>query len=311
MIDALKALGALDDSENEHKQVVRETLREVLSNPDDPMMQELAYGTWYGQFDHPYDGAYCEAVSELSPEDLKALLTMAAQGAALDSVFVSILLVELAKLNDPATGVYIARWIALPPTQCAMRQDAIGDFAIAHIALGRLRCALPCLEGRQLSDGAEVLGACGEILYWMNRIDLPTEQRHAACSSALATLENRAAAVSAGVLTEFHYAHPLWSEGLSRLPGTEPVQFSIAAFFPEMTVRVCRECLRHPDQQRGYFEWLDRQSTFDFAIEILGQWGDATDVLLLRIWSIMPNFGKAALDAIKKLEGTEAMTAQE
>ena len=111
-------------------------------------MQALAYGVWYGQFDHPYDGAYCQAVSELSPDKQKTLHIVAGRGASLELPFVSILINQLAAFNDPATNAIINRWIKLPPVQCAMRQDAIGNFAVAHIALGRLSCGLPELEGK-------------------------------------------------------------------------------------------------------------------------------------------------------------------
>ena len=143
IIEALKALGALDDSEAEHTDVVRANIGQVFADQTSPDMAALAHSVWYGQFDHPYDGAYCQAVSELSPDDRKTLLTLAARGTELSAPFVSALIIELAGFNDPASGAVIAKWMALPPVQCAMRQDALGNFAVAHIALGRLGCALP------------------------------------------------------------------------------------------------------------------------------------------------------------------------
>jgi hypothetical protein len=71
LVDALKALGALDDEEAQHTAAVRRDISEVLANQDNVDMQQLAFNVWSSQFDHPFEGAYCEAVSELAPTDKK------------------------------------------------------------------------------------------------------------------------------------------------------------------------------------------------------------------------------------------------
>lgn len=302
LTDALKALGALEEPQADHLEVVRANLLEAFADQDDADRQALAFGIWYGQFDHPFDEAYCEVVSELSPADKKTLLTMAAYGAELESPFVSILMIELAALDDARIASVIGRWTALPPTQCSMRQDAIGNFAVAHIALSRLRLPLPNPDDCRTSDGTAALRACGAILYWMNRIDLSLDQRRAACSEALGILSDHELGVSIGILREFYDAHTIWSEGLSRLPGAEPAVISIGACFPAEVSEMARECLRYPTRQRGYFDWLEEKSTFEFAIQVLGQWGNAADIPLLRVWAITPTSGQLALSAIRKLE---------
>ena len=304
IIEALKALGALDELEAEHTDVVRANIRRVFADQANPDMAALAHGIWYGQFDHPYDGAYCQAVSELSADDRKTLLTVAARGTELDAPFVSALIIDLAGFNDPALGGVIGKWTELPPVQCAMRQDALGNFAVAHIALGRLGCALPEIHGGE-SAGAQTLVACGQILYWMNRSDLPVTQRRVACINALDALSHHEHGVAAGVISEFYHAHTIWSEGLSRLPGTEPICLSICELFPAETVPIFRECLRNPTQQHGYFDWLNQNITFEFAVQVLGEWGNSTDIPLLRIWSVLSSTAQQALKAISKLEQAE------
>jgi hypothetical protein len=302
MLDVLKNLGALDDSQAEHTETVRENIREVLAGADDPDMQALAFGVWYGQFDHPYDGAYYEALSELCPADKKALLWMAAQGANDDSPFISCLLVELASFSDPAAGAIIARWTALLPKKIVMRQDAIGNFASAYITLGRLGCALPKIdEIGEEADSAAALAACGRIFYWLNRADLPMEDRRAAAAQAVAVLSNQKN-IATSVLNEFYRVDMLTREALDQLPGTEPAQTSIGACFPSEIAEMARVCLSHPSCQHGYFDWFEARSTFDFAIQALGFWGTVADIPLLRAWAVDPSSGTLAVDAIKKLE---------
>ena len=66
------------------------------------------------QFDHPYAGAYCEVITDLSEEERKALFTMAAEGADDTASFLGPLLMELASFGDPDVGSSIARWTAFP-----------------------------------------------------------------------------------------------------------------------------------------------------------------------------------------------------
>jgi hypothetical protein len=73
-------------------------------------------------------------------------------------------------------------------------------------------------------------------------------------------------------------------------------------------VQIFRECLRSPTLQRGYFEWLDQNLTFDCALQALDKWGDVTDISLLRVWSILPSTAQQALRAIRKLEETEMLS---
>ena len=83
IIDALKSLGALDDDQEEYVATVKAEIDEVLADPDNPISWKRAAGLWNAQFDHPYDGAYCQCWNGLSPDDRRALLIMAAKEATM------------------------------------------------------------------------------------------------------------------------------------------------------------------------------------------------------------------------------------
>lgn len=302
LVDALQSLGALEDSETEHIDVVRSSIRELLADQNNPDMQALASGVWFSQFDHPYERAYYQAISELPAEDEKSLLIMAGQGAEQEAFFVPILILDLASYNDPAVGEIVDRWTALPPTRCVMPQNAIQIFASAHIALARLGCSLPASHATYDSNSARAVAAYGQILYWLNRCDLSIERRHSECAKPLATLLRHEFGVSAGAMNEFYRAHSLSNQGLSRLPGTEPVYSSIWEIFPAEVAEICRQCLRFPERQGGYFDHFDQPSVLEFAIATLGEWGSATDIVLLRDLSNDAGLGSRAISAIRKLE---------
>lgn len=310
MIDALKALGALDDSENDHLETVRSNIRDALASPADPDMQGLAFGVWYGQFDHPYDGAYCQAVTELEPSEKKALLRMAAQGADQDSSFVGVLIQELMAFGDPDLAPLIVRWTDLPPTRCVFPQDAVGAFVLSHIALGRLACPLPSPAGADPLDPAGALIACGHILYWLNRADIPKAQRLEGCAAPLALLGRPECTAAVSIIREFSRERSLWMEGLERLAGPEPVQTRLEMAFPIEVAVICRQCLRNPEPQRGYFDFRDLSGqVFDFAIDVLAEYGHVADLPLLQAWSHHARVGKTALAAIARLEEAQAIPA--
>ena len=302
LVEALQSLGALDESETEHINVVRTQIREIFADQDNPDMRALAFGLWVARFDHPYAGAYCEAISELSEDEKKLLLRLVGEGADQEATFANILILELAESHDPAVCPIITRWMALPPTRCVMPQDGIGNFATSHIALARLGGAIPEPASGFDSDAAEALAACGRILYWLNRFDLPMERRRSECAQSLATLSRHELGVSANVVGELYRAHSLSSEAFSRLQGSETVYTSIGDAFPAEIAEICRQCVRFPMRQRGYFDYFDRKGALAFAVSGIGQWGDVTDLMLLRELSHDPQLGTAAIRAIKSLD---------
>jgi hypothetical protein len=132
------------------------------------------------------------------------------------------------------------------------------------------------------------------------------ERRRSECAAALATLARHELGVSATVVSELYRAHSFPGEGLSRLPGSETVCTSIGDAFPAEIAEICRQCLRFPTRQRGYFDYFDQRQVLSFAIDALGTWGDSTDMVLLRELSQDPRHGSDAIRAIKKLEQGQA-----
>lgn len=303
VIDALKMLGALDDGQAEYVETVKEMIAAALADQNNPLMWDVAVGLWNGQFDHPYDGAYCEAWSELSPADRKTLLVMAAQSVDNESMFVSAMIGELASQSDQSIGPLLARWVVLPPTRCMMAQEAIRNFEMAHVALARLRVALPDRAADAvLSEAGMALSACGELLYWLNRDDLSTADRRLNCAAPLRVLSRHEAGVAASVISEFANSDLMVSETMKRLPGSEPVGTSFGEAFPREIAAIYRAALNKPEIQSGYFEFFRLDELIEQSLSALGHFGNADDVALLRLWSRQTKFGRTAIKAIKEIE---------
>ena len=302
LVEALQSLGALEDSERDHIDIVRTQVRGILADQINSDMQATAYRVWLAQFDHPYSGTYCEVMSELLPEDKKQLLAMAGRGAGQTDPFVNILILEIASCDDPALADIIERWTTVPPTRCVMPQEAIASYVIAHMALAHLGCSLPEHGGTEHSDAAKALEACGRIYYWLNRFDLSLERRKSECGEALAVLSRHDLGASTGVLRDLDHSHFHFGDRLLRRPDAEKACTSIGEAFPAEVAEICRQCLRSPSLQRGYFEYFDPGEVLAYAVEALGTWGDSADLVLLRSFADNPRLGSNAIGAIKKLE---------
>ena len=301
IVEALQILGALEDSEREHTPVVKEQIRQCLTDQESDNLCAMAYSLYSAQFDHPYSGAHYEVISELEEDDRKTLLKMAVNGVPDTAAFLVPLLIDLASFSDPEIGDSVARWATLPPTDSVMPQDAIAVFVVAHIALARFRCPLP--DRLRPGDGpaAEALAACGELLYWCNFIDLDESSRRKACNAPLKVLLHN----SSAALDVLWYCEDVRGWGLDQLPGMDLAKRSIVNSFPSESVEMCRHALTGATNQVGYFRGyskFDRQRNLTFAINLIGQHGNSTDLRLLREYSNDAELGTSAIQAVKTLE---------
>jgi hypothetical protein len=300
IIEALASLGAFGDDEAEEAARLREQIRGLLERGDAEAGQ-LALTIWMCQFDHPFASAYCGAVSELDPERRKTFLSLACSAAESGTTtFAYPLMVELAACGDSSSGKLLERWLNLPQGNCPFPQDAVREFVGAHLCLARLVCPLPSNRPAPARPAESALSAWAELLYWINRIDLPVEARRLACRTALSVLLRHDDGVAVATLHELDRC--FLGEGLDRLPGNEPVHTQIEGFFSAEAAEICRRCLDRPELQSGYFAYRDLSEILRFAVTGLGRFGDLTDIPTLRSIASMDALGSNAIRAIALLE---------
>ena len=300
IVETLAHLGAFEQSERDHIDVVRSEIVECLSGRPEAENCKSAYRVYASQIDHPYSGAYCEALAELQDDERRTLLMRASSGAEDTSFCVSLILIDLARLGGSEVGDGFSRWTKLPPTDSFMPQDSIAVFAIAHISLARLGL---CLSARELVDNnpARAMVACGEVLYWCNRHDLSESLQRHGYEPHLHRLEEELSDSSLHVIRQFEQV----SYHMERMPGGSPVVRSIPRRFPDEVLRICRRFLSAPENQVGYFQHYseyDRMKDRQFAIEFLGWHGNSTDLRSLRLYANDRVVGTTAVAAIKRME---------
>ena len=306
-VEALGRLGALEDAEREHVDEAAREMRQCICDTENEELCVQASGLYANLFDHPLSGAYYKALSDLTSDDRKTLLMMAASGAQAGFGFRLPLLVDLASFDDRRTAECFSRWVGLPPTDSVMPQDAIAVFAVTHVVLGRLGAPLPRREGPPTGHSAAALVSCGEVLYWLNRNDLDEAGRCGYYTEAFRVLRRheRGAALDVLRLCETELRSYGLAEGLDDLPGSAPVERSIISSFPSQVVEIGRHALADSPGQVGYFEsWRDpgRERNLSFAIDVLAHYGNSTDLQLLKKFAEDVGLGTSAISAVRTLE---------
>lgn len=295
IFEALGGMGALEEDEQNYIPVVRQEIEEVLS-ADSVESDEMAWGLFSRQFDHPFDAAYWEEIQGLDDSRKKLFLTKACRGASAPYVsFLGILIRQLSDFNDPDIASAIAPWTELPDKKSFIPQDAIEVFVAAHEALGHLGASFPQWRGEPASAPDRALLACGELYYWSNRSDVSNPQTTDRTLPARTVLLDHSQCAGAAAL-QLTTSHMLSRDGTRK---------SLAKEYPEMALEICREAIKRRDAQASYFQHGfrdDSASIADFSIQILGALGNENDLSLLKSLCDHTRHGISALDAIKRIE---------
>lgn len=298
MLEALARLGGLDESEVEETGRVRAQLAEILDQDDD-LTDRAASHIWHSQMEHPLAGAYCEVVSELSPENRKRLLIKAARAADLDYSFAGILMVELTALDDSAVGPLFEKWLALPSRTSVCSQETTGAFLLAHIALGRLGQAINVPVDEDEAPEARALRALGTLLYWLNRRDLSLADRQIQASDQASKL---LATPVASATALYEASRCFIEEGLRNMGGEPPPIGEILSSYPDIFTSLCRAVLVGSPDIIAYYRHIEERQVRTFAVRMLGFRGDAGDLALLRPLAEDIGIGSEAITAVAKIE---------
>jgi hypothetical protein len=303
LIDALGALGALENDEQDHAVHLRTMMEQVLAAPLAETSPAQAWHLYFGQFDHPYSGAYCEVVGELEEADRKTFMTAAATAAALEDsdLFTVPLIMELTKFNDPALAHLIVPWTRPPRVDSVMRDEGVGAFRNAWIALGRLGHEFEPAEAGS-GEGGSAFQSYGQALYWLNRHDLEAEVRHARARGHLQAFAAHRIDLAVGILsdTEYRNSWTAW-EGLDELKFAGTITHVREVLGAEVC-DLCRRYMAFSGQHQTYFAYPNLDDMMDLCLQIIGLYGTEGDISALKAKAADRSHGRAALAAIKSIE---------
>lgn len=298
IFDALESLGALEVEAKKHVTVVKAEIQSALDTQGTDG-DHLAWSIYSRQFDHPFSLVYWEEVQGLAKDRQKSLFTKACRGAESPYVsFLGSLIERLSDFLDPTVSAVILPWTELPASDHFMPQEAVDVFLTAYEAMGKLNVGLPSYATEALTAGAKALIACGELLYSCKRADVSDIENAESTLKSRTTLLELAGCASAGALFL----------ASSRTFSFHGERRDLSKKFPNLLRAICRETLKRPEAQISYYRL---NSSADkpaqaiivcFAIQLLGELGDETDLLSLRLLCDDQNLGRSALDAIEMIE---------
>ncbi|MDR7270102.1 hypothetical protein J2X20_002760 [Pelomonas saccharophila] len=294
-IEALSGLGAMDSELQAHEAQVRQEISRLLDNPDIENSAEVAWGIYNGQFDHPFDTAYINAIEDLSDAQHRALMRLACAGANENSFFLGSLIEKLARDPDPLAAPPITRWARLPDPSSSMRQNAIEVFITALTALGHLQTDLPadiCPMGIGVRE--DTMSACGLLYYWMGRHAEATAIAEPMVKVAFDTLAANPS-LAVGVLSDISRS----------MMNTNRRGVLIVNTFPERSVLLARAALQSGSSMQGYFPgpaFFGEDDAERFAISIIEAHGTADDLELLRTFADHAGLSGVARKALAAIE---------
>ncbi|WP_191833895.1 ATP-binding protein [Pseudomonas fluorescens] len=302
-LEALSGLGAMDGEVMGHEAQVRLQVAEVLSDPGVEGAAEIAWEVYSGQFDHPFDSAYINVVEGLSNEHRLTLMRLACMGASEYSFFVGSLMDNLASEGDALAVPAISRWARLPDPTTSIRQNAVEIYISALMALGKLQSDLPaesCPMG--LGPREDAMSACGLIYYWLQRRTCEAAEAEPPVVAALEALSvNPSRAI--GVLSEISQS----------IIGHDPRGTLLVTAFPARMVMLARAALQRGGPMEGYFSGphsFGRSDAERFAISMIGSYGGAEDLPLLRTFVDQVDLSGSARKALAAIETRASFAAQ-
>lgn len=308
VFDVLQRLRPFSKEQDEYVDTVRRQIDLLLAAPEEQESCAEAYSIYNCQFDHPYSNSYCEVIRDLADEQRNNFLKMSLKGATYTSLFLPVLISDACALNDPMIEPALIRLTEVPARDSVTPQEALEVFVTAHIALARLRCKLPVESSVVRGDVSDTLCACGTLLYWANRADLPETERRIASRHAWQTLNKHSAGTALDAVRTC--AH-LMLRPTENVPGGGRVENSIAHNFPTETSELCRRALERHDDQVSYFQPLFHRDKFKFlvfALDVLSAYGTGADLPLLHNYIDHSEVGKSAIKAIHTIENRQIIS---
>jgi hypothetical protein len=269
-----------------------EEFANLFAMPDSDEAFELAYGLVSNCFEDIFQGAYWQAMRDLSPEDEVTLLTRAALGADVSGFHVEWILHRLVKLGDARALPAYLRWATIDPATSSTPQSATVAFFLSVAAcavLGHPFTAFPAL-----SRNHEAWRVLAEIVYAMNG---------GVATAPMPDLWRQLIETCANDVVE-----PLrdLERELRDLDGPSGVDVHLAARFPREFGRLLEEVVRGGINVTSIREhgapWLEQDAP-GFIFDRLASFGNEDTVALLRPLVTHPKWGVDVVNTIRAIQG--------
>lgn len=300
ILDALSALGELEQDANDYIPVVNQEIANVLNKPTDINAFEVAVGIFFRQYDHPYDSAYYTAIDQLPDGEKELFLKMALQGSHSSMFTISLIMKAYALLGDGAME-YLIKWTETPFIDPTFPVNSLGIFLVVHLLLGQHNHPLPSRDLNGPDKKENSIRALAEIYYWLNIKNLPNDQQILQ-TEKLAALFFKPENIYV-IETIWQSRHALYQKAhYGKLDLSKLQLFEVT--YRQQIANTCRQALTNLNWQDSIWQFgQSRKEINQHAISLLSNVGSIIDIDVLRSITDDANYGRYAVDAIKNLGG--------
>lgn len=296
VIDALKVFNALDDDAEGSRDGIRAEIAMVLSDVACEDRAGHALSLCMKMIDHPFDHVYWEEIHALADADRHRIFRQALGGVkAAPGYFGATLVVgTVASLEDENDVPALRALTAFPDEQSPMPQETWGVFVLATRFLGRHKGELLPIETE--TDAQACLLRIRLLIY---AIEAGAVGLKVDVNQTWAELHAFSPQLVIGCLAQAHAAltHRVWSESAKTY---EPLNF--CAFYQAHCLRLARRFVEDGRDALFFGRFHGQGAALSFAFGVIEEFGDRTDIGVLRRLSSNPSFAGHALRALKRLD---------
>ncbi|WP_294959780.1 SMEK domain-containing protein [uncultured Flavobacterium sp.] len=302
IIDALRGLGALEDDSESYEANVLSELKDILSKPEDEASWRIASSMFDCQFDHPYDSAFSNVIRSQDKDTQKIFYKMALRYE--DEYEYDYFVRPLIFTSEEALGAeccpFLVKYADREMIETTMPQERLKTYIIVCLIFAKYGYAIGNLIEKTPEPAQKLLVALGELLYWINRKDLTSDEIKKSSKKALNVLFGIPSSYLVDAIKQFQFA----SFSIS-YPSTfmEEINFPTKVF-SELIVSACRTALRGDVEQLSVNRLDNQKDILRFAIDQIASTGDIKDIILLKDFADDFDLGKNAVKAIKEIEIT-------
>lgn len=292
IIDALKYLGALEDSAEGAREGIAAEFERATGPEDSEYIRDLALRTSTAMFDHPYDGIYSEEFDALTLDQRCLLIRRAASAEdARKSVFLGWIIREIASFGDRGDIAIMQEFARLPDSRNSFPQEEWGAFTVATRFLGRHGLDLPPLDGA--SNVERALIQLQYLLYVTESGNAPGPAER-----IWNELDGLPVVAVMGCLCEIEDAlrEQHWNE---RQGAPRP---SLLRPYASKWLELARRFLDSGEEAQHFHRAYGRDRAPDLAFGIIELFGDRSDLARLRRLANESRFARQALDGLRKLD---------
>ncbi|PRX18495.1 hypothetical protein B0G75_1421 [Paraburkholderia sp. BL18I3N2] len=299
IVDALKILGALDEGAEESRAEIRAEIAAALVDDGRSVDGDRALALCAKMFDHPYDFIYAEEIDDLDEAMRRRLYRLAIQAPSVRrSMNLNWLVEQLASLGDPMDVALLQPLTGLPSRINPFPQEEWGAFAAATRVLGRHHGELEPVEAATVEERCLV-----EIRSLIYLAESGRDAGEAAVRHAWRRLGELRPQLVVGCISEIQRAlheRPYCRDGVESYPPMD-----LVAVYTDECLAVARRFIDDGALAEFYHQVPDHERGVSFAFDVVGRYGDRSDLERLRARSRAHRFARHALAALRRLDGAE------